>query len=251
MGNDQSLSSVVVEIADFEPFGLRLSKTGRRLLVEMPIPDTYPNTSLVKTIRERDLNTFVTINMVIRDDEFFINGFYVYASMYSDVATETERRMFKGSGKRILCAVIGDLYPRLSSPPRVIRLEAMGGSCYRYSERQKRHVLRGHNFTELCQKLASARETTLRRKIEALKSQLAATHGQDDRDDLTRTVARYTAFLARPTPPCSIEEVCSILENRKLISYYQTALGFRIVTDDFDSALMEASIADFAEKCSG
>ena len=247
MGNSGSVDFSVT-LRDFKPFPIVITKTGRTVTVNMPIPSDYKNTELVQMINERrdeEYPSFVHIMISIKreDNILFINAFYVYAVMYKHAATQKEQRLFKGVGKKTLCSTIEALLQYRVTVADRIRLEASGGSCTFYTEAEKRRVLAGVD-------LAAFKRQFRESAVSGMKKRLREVEADEERDE--RDVKRYRRNIEMiETDPSYDDEdvICGIVENRKLIQYYQKALGFHIIEDRFDHALMEASVASFTQAC--
>lgn len=240
MGQEQS---VILE--DFKPFPIVLTAKGRDVMVTMPFPRHYPKTPLLLKIRhDRGFESFIHIHMTVRQQEIFVHGFYVFANVLPLFADESEKRLFKGVGKRALCAAVSFIARNFSDIPSVIRLEASGGNCSNYSSDDIARIIQNVDV----EKFRQDYRRTIRRqaisKIASIQSKMT-----EDEDDLIELNRQRRRLKNAERLVLGADEICETIENRKLIRYYKTALGFTIVDDRFDHALMEAPVSRFLQKC--
>lgn len=255
-------------VEDFRPFPIVIRKDGLRVEVSMPVPQDYPETPLfrflLKNAKEEEdedevVMSFVTIRMSLTqkkdDTTLFIHTFYVTPSLYMHVASPKEVALFRGVGKRALCAVVTNLAESGILPRSIdkVRLEASGGSCEHYSAAEKRRILADVDRKSIA---AKSHESHIARIWGWISHAQEIIDTSDDAEEIQEKRAeqkanRHELAQARRMPPPHLDddEICGILENRKLIRYYQTALGFRVAEDRFSYAVMEAPLDLFLSKC--
>jgi hypothetical protein len=260
MGSYQS----IVHVQDFKPYPLVVRLRGRNVYVTMPVPADYPRTPLVRYLEQELDNedagstlSFLNISLnngprtdAAAETTVFIQAFYVYANMYKHLATPHERTLFRGVGKRTLCAVVRELK---TVGDGVVRLEASGGTCRFLSQAEKARIVRDAD-PDIHDVMRAWKVASLTQHMEEMAADAADAEEEGDASEARKMHARIARILhdierERRVARYSDDEVCATMENRRLIAYYRSALGFHVVEDLGDYAIMEAPLARFLEKC--
>ena len=210
-------------------FSGKLRRGTISLLVNIPFPASYPDTSFR---RAHDEMATMLLSYNRLRNAAFLYAFYVHAAE-SDLATSTEKSAVKGLGKRMLCHTIHMLLERDEmTNDTVVSLEASGGMS---NEEMVRMTMQRHTEAELDVFLSIFQEARVDEYIDE------RVHGMGGNMDNHRFRAKATIW-------------CEYVNNQRLVRYYNTygfnSIRSRETAPEIYFERMQGTVRDISRACS-
>jgi hypothetical protein len=206
----------VVELSKVRPYLRKTIKNTYKMRMYVPFPDDYPATRM----NQIDDSEMFKLDMTFDTDKdtVYLSGFVNHAHIYADVATKDEVAGLKGIGSEALCVIFDFMVDyRLLTRNGYITLLAVASSV-------------------MC------KTTDIHKQLTHLSTtQIIDTYVKPHPKS-------YAEYLSDPAVLDNL--MCRIIQERKLVAYYQT-LGFTIKDSSSGTAVdMDAHVQDILDKCS-
>ena len=193
------------------------------ILITIPIPAGYPDTPLVSFIRSQNtLPAFHNFGYIKFDlNANYITSFYVNAQVYNFVASDAEKRAFRGIGKLMLCTLFQlCLNKSHVSNSTTIMLEPVP---YIFNDKPSQNIQSLLNYLRTHDGELYNTYLQINKRV---------TNGEYDRDVFYHNL---------------VDDVMNLKRMGKLVAYYNS-LGF--TTRPNEPQEMEATVYEILEHCS-